>query len=149
LQHLPVKKLVEVCTRLARFKKENKELLTYLLFEAHDEQAYVSGVKADVDAMFDEIRKDANLYLVKKSLRKILRYVNKHVRFSGNKQTEVELHVHFCSALVATGIRFQKNTVLANLYKNELKKIEKALSGLHEDLQYDYRKELDALRDAV
>ena len=30
--------LVELCLRLAKFKKENKELLNYLLFEAQDEQ---------------------------------------------------------------------------------------------------------------
>ena len=28
--------LVELCLRLAKFKKENKELLTYLLYEADD-----------------------------------------------------------------------------------------------------------------
>ncbi len=36
--------LRELCLRLARFKKENKELLTYLLFEASDEQEYIEGV---------------------------------------------------------------------------------------------------------
>ena len=36
LKHLPPAQLLELCLRLARFKKENKELLTYLLFEAHD-----------------------------------------------------------------------------------------------------------------
>ena len=37
--------LVDLCLRLGKFKKENKELLTYLLFEAHDEQGYVTGLK--------------------------------------------------------------------------------------------------------
>ena len=37
--------LIELCLRLARFKKENKELLTYLLFEADDLQAYIANVK--------------------------------------------------------------------------------------------------------
>ena len=32
--------LTSLCLRLVRFKKENKELLTYLLFEAQDEQVY-------------------------------------------------------------------------------------------------------------
>ena len=36
-------RLAELCLRLARFKKENKELLTYLLFEAHNEQEYRSS----------------------------------------------------------------------------------------------------------
>ena len=33
LQNIPPAKVTELCLRLARFKKENKELLTYLLFE--------------------------------------------------------------------------------------------------------------------
>ena len=38
LQRSP-KELLALCLRLSRFKKENKELLTYLLFEASDEAA--------------------------------------------------------------------------------------------------------------
>jgi hypothetical protein len=33
---LPHNELVELMLKLARSKKENKELLTFLLFEAHD-----------------------------------------------------------------------------------------------------------------
>ena len=43
--------LVELCLRLGKFKKENKELLTYLLFEAHDEQGYIQGVKKEMDEL--------------------------------------------------------------------------------------------------
>ena len=38
------KELRELCLRLARFKKENKELLTYLLFES-DEALFIESVK--------------------------------------------------------------------------------------------------------
>ena len=41
LQYRSEKEIMELCLRLARFKKENKELLTYLLFEAQDEEAYL------------------------------------------------------------------------------------------------------------
>ena len=34
LQALSSKELVEICLRLAKYKKESKELLTYLIFEA-------------------------------------------------------------------------------------------------------------------
>jgi hypothetical protein len=40
LLHLDEKSLVATCLRLARYKKDNKELMTYLLFEAHDEEGY-------------------------------------------------------------------------------------------------------------
>ena len=39
------KDLIEICQRLARFKKENKELLTYLLFEEDDLSNYIKNVK--------------------------------------------------------------------------------------------------------
>ena len=37
--------LLELCLHLSKFKKENKELLTYLLFEAHDETGYIEYEK--------------------------------------------------------------------------------------------------------
>ena len=36
LSIMPKDKLVDVCTKLIRFKKENKELLHYLLFESNN-----------------------------------------------------------------------------------------------------------------
>ena len=55
LASLKPSQLVEICQRLARFKKENKELLTYLLFEAHDEESYIREVKKEIDALFEKI----------------------------------------------------------------------------------------------
>lgn len=86
--------LLEICLRLARFKKENKELLTYLLFEVQDEQTYVESIKKEIDRQFQEINK-SNIYFAKKSIRKIVRTTNKFIRYSSRKQTEVELLMHF------------------------------------------------------
>ena len=49
LKHRSSEELMEMCLRLSKFKKENKELLTYLLFEAHDESGYIETVKAEID----------------------------------------------------------------------------------------------------
>ncbi len=148
LKHLPAGKLVELCSRLARFKKENKELLTYLLFEAHDEQAYISGVKEEVDAGFNEIPPGNSLYLQKKSLRKILRAVNKYVRYSGVKTTEVDLLLYYCECLKNSSIAWSKSPVLVNLYNTQLKKVKGAIQTLHEDLQYDYEHRLSELTNS-
>lgn len=145
LKHLPAGKVLELCLRLARFKKENKELLTYLLFEAHDEQEFIKGVQQEVDQQFSEIPKGNNLYLVKKTLRKILRGVNKYIRYSGNKTTEAELLLYYIERLKASGIPFQKSPVLVNLYNQQLKKVKAAVSSLHEDLQYDFEQRIEAL----
>ena len=144
LSTLPPKRVLEICSRLIKYKKENKELLTYLLFEADDEEAYKKNIKEEVDEQFGNINK-SNLYLAKKSLRKILRTINKFIRYSGNKQTEVEMRIYYCGKLKSSGIEIDKSQLLTNLFENQIKKIESALSKFHEDLQFDYKKELEEL----
>lgn len=134
--------LIAFCLRLAKFKKENKELLGFMLFEADDISNYIENVKTGTDELFLEINKD-NIYYIKKSVRKILRYVNKHIRFADSKQTEVELLIHFCNCIMKYSIPIKKSRQLTNLYESQLKKIESALSILHPDLQYDLKKQLE------
>jgi hypothetical protein len=140
--------LMELCLRLARFKKENKELLTYLLFEAHDEAGYIESVKKEIDELFGTINL-SHLYFVKKTLRKIVRVINKYSRYSGNRQTEIELRIYFCNKLNNSGIQFSRNKVINNLYQSQLQKINTILETLHEDLQHDYSKELEQLERAM
>ena len=134
--------LVELCLRLGKFKKENKELLTYLLFEANDEQDYISSVKKLIDEDFATINL-SHLYFAKKSLRKIVRIINKYCRYSGIKETELELRLYFCTTLKDSGIPIKQNAVINNLFLGQLKKINTVLATLHEDLQYDYLKEVE------
>jgi len=136
LQH---NELAELTLRLARSKKENKELLTFLLFEAHDITGYIEGVKKEMEAAFLDIN-ISHVYFAKKTIRKVLRITNKYIRFSGSKQAEAELLIHFCKLIVDSGIKINKNPALKNLYQNQLKKIEKAKDTLHEDIQYDLNK---------
>jgi hypothetical protein len=145
LSNIKQSELTALCLRLAKFKKENKELLTYLLFEAHDEKEFITGVKKEIDELFAEINQ-SQLYFAKKSLRKIVRIINKYCRYSDSKETEVELHLHFCIVLKGSSIPIKQNTVISNLYQSELKKINAVIKTLHEDLQYDYLKELDLLK---
>ncbi len=131
--------LLEMCMRLARFKKENKELMTYLLFEAHDPEAFIRSVKAEMDELFEDVN-TSGAYLAKKTLRKILRMVNKHIRYSGLATVEIELLAHFCEQMKVLDLPVNRNPVLSNIYMNQLKRIHKAMAGIHEDLQFDYRK---------
>jgi len=141
---LTPKQVIDICMRLAKHKKENKELITYLLFEAGDEKTFIRNIQEETEVQFREIN-SSNLYLAKKSIRKILRTINKFARYSGSKETEAELRIHYCKTLVASGIPFRKSPVLLNLYNNQLKKIETAVASMHEDLQFDYRKEMRGL----
>ena len=94
LQRLDADELNAICLRLAKYKKENKELLSYLLSDAHDEAGYIRGIKAELDVMFEELD-GRNLYITKKILRKILRFANRQIKYSGIAQTELELRISF------------------------------------------------------
>lgn len=138
------KEVLDICLRLSKFKKENKELLTYLLFESKNEMVYIESVKHEIDVQFDEINKNS-YYFIKKSVRKILRIVKKHIRYSQKKETEVELLIYFCYKLNNFQPSITENNVLQNLYLKQIESIKKSISKLHEDLQYDYDNELEEL----
>lgn len=144
LQALPPSRLTELCLRLARFKKDNKELLTYLLFEASNLDGYIKSIKDQIDGEFEGLPKP-NLYLTKKSLRKVLRVTLKQIRYTGSPQTEVELLTYFLRKMRQSGIPYKDSPVLVNLYKQQLKKVRATIDSLHEDLQYDYLRALQGL----
>ncbi len=145
LQTLDEATLQALCLRLVKHKKENKELLSYLLFDASNEPGYIRTIKAEMDSLFDELP-DRNLYIVKKMVRKILRVTNKYIRYSGLPQTELDLRIYFCEKVNSASIPLSTGTVLFNLYQQQLKKITTVLSKLPEDYQGDYNASLDSIR---
>ncbi|WP_310993237.1 hypothetical protein [Aequorivita marina] len=144
LNHRSTQELLEICLRLSKFKKENKELLTYLLFESANEAAFIASIKDKIDADFETIN-TKTFYFIKKSVRKILREVKKFIRYSQNKETEVELLLYFCHKLYDFEPDIANNTALTNLYNRQIGYIQKKVASLHEDLQYDYNMELEEL----
>ena len=144
LEQLTQKELVDACLRLVKFKKENKELLTYLLFEEADEPGYIQNVKASLELLFEDVNR-TNLYFAKKTLRKIVRIANKFIRYSKEPTTEAEVLLFVAEKILALELNMKKNTALENIYLSIIKKIKKAVAGMHEDLQYDYLRQLDAI----
>jgi hypothetical protein len=144
LLNLSPKELRDLCLRLARFKKENKELLTYLLFEATDEALYIESVKKEIDLQFEKVNKKS-YYFIKKGLRRILLNTRKFIKYSNNKKTEIDLLFYYCTKLKKFTPSVQRNAALRNLYLRQVATIREKLGSLHEDLQYDYGIELEAL----
>lgn len=144
LQQRSPQEVLEICLRLSKFKKENKELISYLLFEAEDEERFIQQIKERIAAEFATINTSA-YYYIKKRVRKILRETKKFIRYSGKKETEVELLLYFCQKLKEVSPSITKNRVLANLYERQIAYISKKVKSLHEDLQYDYEMELAKL----
>ncbi len=136
--------LLELCLRLSKFKKENKELLTYLLFESADEASFVESLKMEIDQQFELINRKT-YYYIKKSVRKILSGIKKHSRYSLKKETEIDLLIHFCAKLRSFNPPVKRNPALQNIYNRQMETIRKKICYLHEDLQYDYGAEISRL----
>ena len=141
IESLPPELLVQYCIRMAKYKTENKDLLNYLIFQAYDQQTFINEVKAEIDLQFKALN-GSNLYLAKKTVRKVLKTTHKYIKFSGNKQTELDLLIHFCKKLKASGLPLYHGKVLGNLYMRQVERIVKVLNTLHEDLQLDYAADL-------
>ena len=144
LLQIPQEALVELCLRMAKYKKENKELLNYLLFENTHEQHYIDTVKEMIEEEFLKVNV-SNMFFAKKGIRRILRLCNKYINYSGLAETEIKVLIHFCKQMKLLKIDFSKSAAMLNLYESQLKKINKAIQSLHEDLQYDYEKEMESI----
>ena len=144
LSLLPASQVLDMMMQLTKHSKDNKELLTYLLFHAVDQPQYIKEVKESMDAQFAEINM-FTLYTIKKSLRKILRLTNKYIKYTSNKQVEVELLIYFCRSVKKLGVPLPEHAALGKLYLRQIQKITTAVSTLHEDLQFDYSLELEEL----
>lgn len=144
LSHRSANELQEICLHLSRFKKENKELLSYLLFLSSDEEAYIASIKKLMDEGFEAINRQSFFY-IRKSIRKILTQTKKYIRYSQKKETEVELLLYFCKKMKAFRPSIKNSLQLENLYKRQVILIKKTIASLHEDLQYDYNLAMEDL----
>lgn len=146
LQFQTHEELVDLCLRLGKFKVENKALLTYLLFESHDEDSYINAVKDTLIEVFTSMNTDSYHY-IKKTIRKILRQIRTFSKYSNKKETEVELLLFFCEQLNELQPSIHKNTTLRNLYERQIITLEKKIELLHEDLQYEYITQIQLLKN--
>ncbi len=144
LQEQSPQELIELCLQLAKFKKDSKELLTYLLFEAHDLEAYRASVIQYIHSSFAEIN-TKNYFYIRKSARRILTQTKKYIRYAKDKETEVELLLAYCAALKAIEPNIFESPRLANVFQTQFNLAKKAVSNLHEDLQYDFNVAFEAL----
>lgn len=132
--------LLDACLRLARFKKDNKELLTYLLFLAEDEQAFANSICKEIDEQFS-LTPNAH----KKTLRKVIRWINKCMRFTKVKDTEIQVRLHFCRSLRSSKTPIRTSKVVVNMYNGQLKKVRTIIAKLHEDIRSEVENEIRRL----
>lgn len=142
LGHLSTTELTAVCLRLAKYKKENKELLNYLLFEQENEANYIQSVRDEIDQIFDDAAAQT-IYHAKKSVRKGLRIANKYIKYSAAPGTEIEILIHLCTCIKNCNRSVRNSQQILNLFDRQIVRINKSIAKLHEDLQYDYEMMLE------
>ncbi|MBC8051831.1 MAG: hypothetical protein H7Y13_02075 [Sphingobacteriaceae bacterium] len=136
LRSLNTESLTEICLRLAKYKKDNKELLSYLLYEAENPINYAEEVKASLLVNFQNLNRSS--YTSTKELRKIVRLLAKHAKYTGSKEVELELLLWFCSNFIEFADTRSSHKPLQAIFGRQMEKVKKILPKLHEDLQFDY-----------
>jgi hypothetical protein len=129
---------------LAKHKKENKELLSYLLFESDNDDLYAEKVKEELEVGFRELEKRYSVQN-KKKLAKSIRLMDKHIKFVGSKRFEAQMRIYLCSQIKTLTPSFRQHSVIQGVYQRQIDKINKAIDTLHEDLQYDFRERMQDL----
>lgn len=145
LTSLNKEQLTSLCLRLAKYKRENKELLSYLLYDADDPIAYAESVKTVLIEEFYTLKRQD--YFSAKQLRKILRLLAKHAKYTGSAEAELLLLLWFCrNYLIYVDLRSHYKP-LQNIFIKQLEKVAKLFNKLHEDLQFDYKQEYEQIVD--
>jgi pyrimidine operon attenuation protein/uracil phosphoribosyltransferase len=144
LKSLSREDVINLCNTLIKYKRDNKELLNYLLFETQNEDAYVARIKEEVSEVFAGTN-TRGFYLAKKSIRRALRIANKYIKYSDVAETELDVLLHFCEEMRELTLDFKRSKVMTNLYERQVVKIIDIYSDLHEDLQFDFRLRIEAL----
>lgn len=143
LSTLGREELTGLLLRMVKFKKENKELLTFLLFEAGDLDAYVYEISLEIKDEFENYRLKT-AYYKRKGCRRILRMLKKYIKYAADKEVEVRLLLAYVS-MVAESKTFINDRVIQKIAFRQLLLAEKSIVKLHEDLQYEYKLELEEL----
>ena len=71
--------------------------------------------------------------------------MNKLLKLLKSKPDQAEVILFFCEKIKEMGFLKHRNSVIKNLYEIQKGKVEKLVSGLHEDLQYDFQFRLEKL----
>jgi hypothetical protein len=136
LQEQDRKNLMELCLQLARFRQENKELITFLLFHSHQPLTYADEYKIMIEEPFDKFL--MNPYYLAKGIRKSFRLIGRYAKITKSKEGECELYLHLARLFEE---RIQGRLVhkaLIILLERALKKAFNLIVKMHEDYQMDY-----------
>jgi hypothetical protein len=130
-------RLIELLLSTAKYKVENKELLSFLLFDSDNLEGYVADIKLEIEEAFDDIN-NASSYIAVKRLRKVTKLIAKYVKYTSSKIIDAALTTYFCQEMIDRGYLRHNYKTIMNLYARQVDRLSKCIPKIHEDLQYDY-----------
>ncbi|MFD1631957.1 hypothetical protein [Pseudopedobacter beijingensis] len=143
LIHLEYNELSEIILKISKFKTENKEFLNYLLFYQDQPEVYIEELKTLITDSFNDL--NGADYQKLKKLRKVVRLLNKHLKFVAIKRYDVEMSIFFCNLFIENKLLKTRLKALQNIFLRQIIKAQKLTEKLDEDLKFDYNIEIELL----
>lgn len=148
LSYLNEKELKDLILDLSKFSTDNKTYLFFKLFEKANPRLFIEMVMEEIE--FEFVKANTKHYhFAKKSVQAIRRKLNKNLKLTKDKSAQIELIIFFCEKMKLYGYLTFGHPVIENLFNIQIRKIERLISGIHEDLQYDYQYQLDELKSTI
>ncbi|AWW28729.1 hypothetical protein DN752_00465 [Echinicola strongylocentroti] len=138
LNQLNEEELINLLLETAKFTKDNKQFVFFKLYGRENPEFFQQMVEEELAESFESANMD-HAYFAKKSAQAIRRKLNKYLKFTKDKTIQLELVAYFCKALVSYKYLDFNHQVIINLYELQVSKIQKLISTLHPDLQFDYQ----------
>lgn len=148
LIQLNQKELIQLVLDLGKASADNKAFIYLKLKQKDDPEFFMQLAKDTLQQEFGK-GNTSNPYYAKKSAQAVRRNLNKFLKWNKDKSTQAELILYFCRELLAYGYLRGRHPVVVNLLQAQFNKVEKLISGMHEDLRYDYEQELDELIQSI
>ena len=143
LSELSKPDLIKLCLRVAKLKRENKELLAYLIFDSEDPLFYAQKLKPEIKEVFEQPFQHA--YYLTKSIRKAMRLITKYYRFTSNKQGETELLIYLVEEFYQSWRNEYRYQALGKVIFRCLEKAQSNLKKIDEDFRADFEDPINEL----
>jgi hypothetical protein len=128
--------LESVILKLYSNNKDNKSFLEIYFSSESDSSLLLDDLKSKVEALFFNL--SLNNYYVKKQMLANQKKFNKYLMMVSESNNQFELVYYFLKLSIEHQVDVECYPATETVLMNQIKKVKKLCSKLHEDLQFDY-----------
>ena len=144
LETVSYNRLLDITMKMVRHKTENKEFISFVLFDEENVADFASDIRHEISEMMQEVQYKPS-YIIKRTLRKVLRYISRYCGYVSDKEFEAEMLVYFCRLMKEKRLHRTPIKSINIIYYKQLEKIEKLLPKLTGEVKTDIENELAEL----